>query len=97
MEIPEPETNKFTIYSKSGCPNCIKVKNFLKEKQIVYTVINCDEFILEDKEGFIELIQKLANKEYKLFPMVFDNNQFIGGYTETVKHVENLLKFDESF
>jgi glutaredoxin len=97
MEILEPETNKFTIYSKSGCPNCIKVKRFLQENKILFTNIDCDEYLLENKEEFLQFIQNLAQKECRLFPMVFDNQQFIGGYNETVQHVENILKFDESF
>jgi glutaredoxin len=97
MEILEPETNKFTIYSKSGCPNCIKVKRFLQENLILFKIIECDEYLLENKEEFLQFIQNLAKKECRLFPMVFDNQQFIGGYNETVQHVENILKFDESF
>jgi MFS family permease len=33
MDIPEPLDNQFTIYSKSGCPNCKNVKFFLQEKK----------------------------------------------------------------
>jgi glutaredoxin len=97
MEIPEPKNNQFTIYSKSGCPNCIKVKKLLQEKQIIFTVIDCDEFILENKETFLQFIHNLAKKEYKFFPMVFDNGHFIGGFTDTVEYVENILNFNESF
>lgn len=97
MEIPSPSKNQFTIYSKSGCPNCIKVKQLLKEKQIIFNIINCDEFILENKEFFLQFIQTLANKEYKTFPIVFDNEQFIGGFSETQDHVQKLLNFDETF
>ena len=38
-----------------------------------------------------------VGKEYKIFPMVFDNNKFIGGYTETVKYIDQILDFDISF
>jgi glutaredoxin len=97
MEIPGLSNNKFTIYSKSGCPNCIKVKRLLQEKQINFIVVDCDEFILEDKEAFLQFIQNLTNKEYKLFPMVFDNNQFIGGFNETLEYIDTLLNFNETF
>ena len=33
MEITEPNQGGFTIYSKSGCPNCTLVKKIIKEKQ----------------------------------------------------------------
>ena len=97
MEIPEPTNNIFTVYSKSGCANCMKVKKLLQEKQINFTVVNCDEFILEDKEAFLQFIENYAKKEYKFFPMVFDNMQFIGGFSETNQYIENILKFDEAF
>ena len=87
MEILEPETNKFTIYSKSGCPNCIKVKRFLQENNILFTNIDCDEYLLENKEEFLQFIQNLAQKECRLFPMFFDNQQFIVGYSETFLRV----------
>ena len=98
MEIPEPSKKIFTIYSKSGCPNCIKVKRLLQEKHINFTVIDCDEFILENKDIFLKFIQNLANKEYKTFPMVFDdNNQFIGGFIETHEYIDTFLTFNETF
>jgi len=97
MENLEPLANEFTIYSKSGCPNCIKVKQLLKEKQIKFTVVDCDEFLLEDKDMFLQTIQTFIGKEYKMFPMVFDNKKFIGGFLETNKYIEKILDFDITF
>lgn len=97
MEFPTPEKGQITIYSKSGCINCGKVKTLLKDKHLAFNVIDCDEFILENKEEFLTFIQQLVGKEYKIFPMVFDNNKFIGGYTETVKYIDQILDFDFSF
>lgn len=65
MEITEPRTSDFTIYSKSGCSYCVKVKNLLKEKNAIFVVIDCDEYLLEDKAGFLEFIHLLVGKEYK--------------------------------
>lgn len=101
MEYPYPEKNQITIYSKSGCINCSKVKTLLKDKNIAFNIINCDEFILENKEEFLSFIQNLIGKENRMFPMVFDNTQFIGGYNETDKYITNLqqqlLDFNFSF
>ena len=101
MDIPEPEIDKITIYSKSGCVNCVTVKNLLKEKNIKFVVNNCDEFILEDKEGFLEYIKKISGREYRMFPMVFSNKLFIGGLKETEKYFEKLeekeLDFNSEF
>jgi glutaredoxin len=97
MEFPEPQNGQFTVYSKSGCINCTKVKKLLQEKSLLFNVIDCDEFILENKEEFLSFIQKLAGHEYRFFPMVFDSNKFIGGYTETNNYINKLLDFDSIF
>lgn len=97
MEFPYPEKGQITVYSKSGCINCTKVKTLLKDKSMAFNIIDCDEFILEHKEEFLSFIQTLIGKEYKMFPMVFDNNKFIGGFNETNKYLEQLLDFDISF
>ena len=97
MEIPEPQKEEFTVYSKSGCINCVKVKTLLKDKNLNFIVIDCDEFVLEDKDAFLKFMYKLAGQEYKTFPMVFDEKYFVGGFTETIKHVEKILDFDLTF
>ena len=97
MEIPKPENGKITIYSKSGCPNCTKAKNLLKQKQKDYIIIDCDEFILEDKEELLKFMYSLIGKEWKTFPMIFDENNFIGGYVEIEKYINNSLDFNTEF
>jgi len=49
MEFEKPLNSGFTIYSKSGCPNCVKAKTLLKSKHLLFKIVNCDEYILEDK------------------------------------------------
>ena len=86
MNIPDPIANEITIYSKSGCINCVKVKTFLKDKNIKFNVIDCDEFILEDKNEFLQFMHLLVGKQYNTFPMVFLNKTFIGGFKETQEY-----------
>ena len=95
MEIEEPFKTDFTVYSKSGCPNCTKVKKLLIEKKVFFVDIDCDDYIIEDKEKFLLFIKERANKEYKTFPMVFNDGNFIGGFTETQDYFNKLLSFDE--
>ena len=95
MEIEEPFKTGFTVYSKSGCPNCTKVKKLLIEKKVFFVDIDCDDYIIEDKEKFLFFIKERANKEYKTFPMVFNDSNFIGGFTETQDYFNKLLSFDE--
>jgi glutaredoxin len=96
MEFEEPKKSGFTIYSKSGCPNCNKVKAILKEQKIFFHVIDCDEYIIEDKEKFLLFIKEIVNKDYKMFPIVFNDNNFIGGYNETQEYINKLLSFEET-
>ena len=37
MSFEEPISKGFTIYSKSGCPNCRNVKNLLTKKKYFFS------------------------------------------------------------
>ena len=97
MNIIEPQNDMFTIYSKSGCVNCTKVKSLLKENKASFVIVDCDEYILENKEEFLGFIEKNVGKEYKIFPMVFNDKKFIGGFKETEEYLSKMLDFDNSF
>ena len=97
MEFQNPANGEFTVYSKSGCPNCLKSKQFLKSKDLKFTVIDCDEYLLEAKQEFLEFIKGLAAQEVKMFPMIFDGDKYIGGYEQLTSHVDKMLDFDSMF
>jgi len=98
MEIELPSEIGFTIYSKSGCPNCLKVKKILHENKLSFNIINSDEYILEDKEYFLNFIKELSGIEVKSFPIIFYEKAFIGGYKEIIEIIDELLlAFDHSF
>jgi glutaredoxin len=97
IDFELPEKNGYTIYSKSGCPNCLNVKAFLKDKKLIFNVVDCDEYLIEAKAEFLEFIQKISQKECKTFPIIFCDEKFIGGYNETKEHVDKiLLTFEEN-
>lgn len=85
MEFIVPSVSIFTIYGKSGCPYCDKVKALLDEYKQEFTYVNCDEYLLADRDAFLGFIRTVAGKEYKTFPMVFSPKGFIGGYTDTIR------------
>lgn len=85
-----PSQQNFTIYSKSGCINCRKVKDLLKKNNIEYEIIDCDDYLLEDKDTFLLFIQSYSVTNWKSFPMVFHDGKFIGGYDETVKYLDKI-------
>ena len=85
MEFSGPNTSGFTIYGKTGCSYCEKVKALLLDYCEPFIYVNCDEYLINDKSAFLEFMHTLSGKEHKTFPMVFSSRQFIGGYTDTVQ------------
>ena len=104
MNIPEPSENMFTIYSKSNCTYCTKLELLMEDyfdtDDSKYKKIKCDLYIenKDDKEYFINFIEKLANIKPKSFPMVFYGKEFIGGFEETKEYLKcKMLAFDDEF
>jgi len=83
MVFEKPSSTGYTIYSKSRCPFCTKAKVLLEEEP--YTIIDCDQYLVDDttKQQFLLFIENLIGKEYRTFPMIFKDGEFIGGFNET--------------
>lgn len=88
MEFEKPSDTGFTIYSKSGCPNCSHVKKVLKDFNLLFNVVDCDDYIIEDKDNFLLFIENLSQREIKQFPIIFYDGSIIGGYNETRDHID---------
>jgi glutaredoxin len=82
MNFEEPIKNGFTIYSKSGCPNCKNVKEILKKENLDFVIIDCDEYLLFEKDDFLLFIENTIGKKYTTFPMIFSDGKFLGGITQ---------------
>jgi hypothetical protein len=52
-----PSEQGYTIYTKSQCSFCVKSKTLLKAEP--FTMIDCDEYVIEDKESFLKFIENL--------------------------------------
>lgn len=87
VEYIYPFEKGFTIYTKSGCKFCTEVKKLLKLNKMDYETIDCDDYLLNNKEDFLTFIGNNAGKSVRTFPMVFYNRKFIGGYIETEKFI----------
>ena len=95
--IEEPLNEGYTIYSKSGCINCNKLKKIFKEKRIGFVEVQCDEYLIENKDFFLSFIKQKTQKEFNVFPMIFYNANFIGGYSETKENIEKSeVTFDDN-
>jgi glutaredoxin len=84
-----PKKKGYTIYTKNNCSFCVKAKKLLDDKNIKYSLIECDD-LLKDRDKFFKLISKYTNQ--KTFPIIFYDGKIIGGYTDLRKY----LSTDES-
>ena len=86
-------SNGFIIYSKSGCADCVKVKQFLNERCTTFNEIDCDDELIENRLVFLTSIQELTGgQKVTMFPIVFYNGEYLGGYKETVDFTIALLR-----
>jgi glutaredoxin len=93
IEFEEPCKEGYTVYTKSYCLFCDKVKELLKNHHIEFKTILCDSYLEESKGSFLAFIQHITGKEYKTFPIVFFQSRFIGGFSD----LESRLNKDDAF
>jgi ribonucleoside-diphosphate reductase alpha subunit len=71
--VTEKSTRVWTVYSKDGCPYCEKAIKLLEENNENLNVVKCltrDDVASDHVSAVID---------HKTFPMIFLNNNFIGG------------------
>jgi len=87
-----------TVYSKSGCPFCVKAKDWLTGHGFTFT-----ENVLDDEEQRMAFYQKInGNKEeitrgteqrrVNSMPQIFIDDKRIGGYDDLMSKADDLLK-----
>ena len=78
--IPSPLKKGYTIYTKTGCAYCTLAKQLLtSSKHMIYL---CDDLYIEDKDAFFNSMQEYTKRSHKTFPLIFNNGEFMGGYSE---------------
>lgn len=98
MNIPAPNKHMFTIYTKTKCEYCTKAKILLEDNNIEYLSINCDEYLMNNRDDFLCFIKDLTSRDWKTFPIIFnDTGVFVGGFTEMQKYLEKNINFSEDF
>lgn len=70
----------FTVYSKDGCPFCVKVQKVLQLAELQHVV-----YKLGTDYDRTEFYEKFG--EGSTFPQVLLGDKSIGGCTETVKYL----------
>tara|TARA_B100001996_G_scaffold290324_1_gene230526 strand:+ start:1109 stop:1345 length:237 start_codon:yes stop_codon:yes gene_type:complete len=71
----------YTVYSKDGCPFCVRVKQVLELAKLNYVVYNLDKDF--NRDAFYEEFGQGAT-----FPQVSVNGKKLGGCQETVKYLK---------
>jgi glutaredoxin len=72
--------DSWLIYAKDGCPYCEKAKNLLKNKNQKVEVINGVNNPDVDKK-----MTEIGRSDYKTWPKIFRNGEFIGGFVDLEK------------
>ena len=91
-----PCSNGYTIYTKYNCVYCERAKQLLHNENVI--IIQVEEHF-NDYQKFIDFIRSYTKQEYRTFPMIFYDGDFIGGFDQTIVHYENQKKysFDDNF
>lgn len=78
---------KAKLYTKNGCPFCVNAKTLLAIRGIQYEEIN----IQTEENKRQELLEACAkiNIIPKTVPQIWLNDEYIGGFDELKRHLEN--------
>ncbi len=71
----------FTVYSREGCPYCVKIVEVLKLAELKFVEYKLDRDF--DRESFYGQFGNGST-----FPQVVKDGTNIGGCTETVKYLQ---------
>lgn len=67
------------VYSAGWCRHCSKVKEYLKNKNVDFEVVDVDT----EPEKMLEL---MGNYDVKTLPQIFVDGKLIGGCEDTISY-----------
>ena len=70
------------IYTTNSCPYCIKAKAFFERNNLKY-----EEFDLTN--NFTEINRLKDETGHRTVPLIFIDNNFIGGYIDMMEKIDN--------
>lgn len=96
--IPKNITSIYTIYGTKNCKNCVKIKEFFikfvkNTKKIIMQYYDIDDLIQKKIiKNYLDFQEKMEPfiKGHKTVPIIFINDQFIGGYSDFMAIFEKL-------
>lgn len=83
--FPMPvKTETWTVYGRSSCPFCVKIRQFFDSIGIKYIYYDIEKIPHGDEAS--DKLHDLT-RGYNKVPIVFFYGMFIGGYSETLKYL----------
>ncbi len=74
--------SKIKIYSTKSCPYCVRAKSYFADNGLDF-----DEIDLTNKFSEIDKIKEQTG--HRTVPLIFVNDQFVGGYTDMISKIES--------
>ena len=79
------------IISKDNCSYCDKAYNLAEDNELSYKKINVTDLTTKEKD---DVINKTKAKTY---PIIFVNEEYIGGFTEFSKQIDAITAADWAY
>ena len=78
----------YTVIIKKNCPYSINAIELLENKNKKYKEIDYHKLNIKLQNEIMNVIKEINNnEEYKLFPKIFKNDKFIGGFDKLSKMI----------
>jgi glutaredoxin len=78
--------SKTIVYSKPSCPNCVKAKKLLDDRNVVYETKELGVDI--QPQELFDLFESKGLPQPRTAPQIFLNGDYIGGYDQLATYIE---------
>lgn len=88
MNFENPEKVGITVYTKTNCIECDKMKGYMQNNKLDYKVIYCDAYYEneEKRKQFLEYMFLLTGHKIRQFPIIFMDGTYIGSYIDLMEY-----------
>lgn len=73
---------KIVIYTTKNCPYCVRAKSYFSQHSLAYSEID-----LTNQYDEIDRLKQQTG--HRTIPLIFINDQFIGGYSDMMEKIES--------
>jgi glutaredoxin len=89
MNFPEINKKYIVLLSINNSIDCEKLKAYLMRKNIYFENVLCNQYLTN--ETFKKILSSLTSKTNNeiLFPIVFLNGVYMGGYNEILEYYDD--------